>query len=256
MLSAFADGAIFGEIVGNGDPVVVCLHGWGRSHRDAIGVLALPGLDPLPGIALDLPGFGASPPPPVPWGSTDYAQALVPVIEALGRPVVLVGHSHGGRVSVALADLRPDLVAGLVLVGAPILRRATTSKASWRYRILRALHRAHLVSDERFEGIRRRSGSADYNAATGVMRDTLVTVINESFDDELARLAVPVALVWGEHDDDVPREVAERAEALLEAGAAPWVDMFIVTGAGHLTVTEDPGAIRAALEAVLAQVTA
>ena len=253
MLSAFADGALFGEIVGEGDPQVVCLHGWGRSHRDAVGVLSLPGAPAVSGISLDLPGFGASPAPPTPWGSSDFAEALVPVLEEAGRPVVLVGHSHGGRVAVAMADRRPDLVAGLVLVGAPVLRRTSATKASWRYRAVRALHRVDLVSDRRFEEIRRRSGSADYNAASGVMRDTLVRVINESFDDELGRVAVPVALVWGEFDTDVPRDVAERAAALLEDGRAPWVSVTIVPGAGHLTVTEEPAAIRTAIDAVLAE---
>ncbi len=254
MLSAFADGAIFGEIVGDGDPRVVCLHGWGRSHRDAVGVLALPEAGSLPGISFDLPGFGASPAPSTPWGSSDYAEALIPVIEGVGRPVVVVGHSHGGRVAVSLADRRPDLVAGLVLVGAPVLRRTTSTKPPWRYRAIRALHRAHLLSDQRFEDVRRRSGSADYNAATGVMRDTLVTVINESFDAELGRLAVPVALVWGEHDADVPRDVAERAASLIEAGGAPWVSVTIVPGAGHLTMTEAPAAVRTAIDAVLVEV--
>ena len=253
MLSAFADGALFGEIVGDGDPLVVCLHGWGRSHRDAVRVLAPAGGEPISGISLDLPGFGASPPPEVPWGSEDYARALIPVLEGLPRPVVVAGHSHGGRVAVALSELRPDLVAGVVLIGAPVLRPTTSSKPSWRYRALRTLHRAHLVSDRRFEAIRRRSGSADYNAATGVMRDTLVRVINESFDDALRGISVPVALVWGELDADVPREVAERAAALLEAGRCPSVTLTVVPGAGHLTVTEAPAAVRTAIHAILGE---
>ena len=86
------------------------------------------------------------------------------------------------------------------------------------------------------------------------MRDTLVRVINESFDVELGRVAVPVALVWGEHDVDVPLAVAERAAGMLEGGACPWVELTVVPGAGHLTVTEDPEAVRKALDDVLAEV--
>ena len=251
MLSAFADGALFGEIVGESDPVVLCLHGWGRSHRDAIGVLSLPGEPVLPGISIDLPGFGASPPPPEPWGSIDYARSLAPVLETLSGPIVIMGHSHGGRVAVALADLRPDLVAGLVLVGAPVLRRTGTSKPSLRYRSLRWLHRAHLVSDARFEAVRRRAGSADYNAATGVMRDTLVRVITESFESELGGLRVPVALVWGEDDTDVPPEIAERARELIAHGSSPSVSLRVIPDVGHLTVTECPQAVRSAIDEVL-----
>ena len=254
MLSTFADGALFGEVVGTGPASVVCLHGWGRTHRDAIRVLALDGAAPIDGIALDLPGFGASPPPAAPFSSVDFARALLPVFEGLPGPVVVMGHSHGGRVAVALADLRPDLVAGLVLVGAPVVRRSTSSRPSVRYRLLRRLHRLRLLSDERFEQIRRRAGSADYNAATGVMRDTFVRVVNESLDAELGRLSVPVALVWGEHDDDVPLAVAQRARDLIAASSAPSVELTVVPGVGHLTVTEAPAEVRRILEAMILEV--
>ena len=89
------------------------------------------------------------------------------------------------------------------------------------------------------EAIRRSRGSADYQAASGVMRDILVRVVNESYEDELARIACPVALVWGENDFDVPLAVAERAqEILLSAGSA--VDLSVLPGIGHLTPTEAP----------------
>jgi len=254
VLSSFADGSLFGEVVGDGPASVVCLHGWGRTHRDAIGVLMLPGGPVVDGISLDLPGFGASPAPEEAYSSFDFARVLIPVFESLPGPVVVMGHSHGGRVAVALADLRPDLVAGLVLIGAPVLRRPTASRPSARYRVLRFLRRIHIVSETRFEAVRRRAGSADYNAATGTMRDTLVRVINESFDDELGRIQVPVALVWGEHDADVPRHVAERARELLTQGSSASVSLTVVPGVGHLTVTEAPAAVRASLDDVLAEV--
>ena len=75
-------------------------------------------------IALDLPGFGRSAPPDAPWGAADYAEAVVPVLDAMTRPVVVVGHSFGGRVAVTLAAERPDDVGALVLTGVPLLHRA------------------------------------------------------------------------------------------------------------------------------------
>ena len=47
------------------------------------------------------------------------------------------------------------------------------------------------------------------------MRDVLVTVVNESYEFELAELDLAVALVWGSADTDVPLWVAERAAQLL-----------------------------------------
>ncbi|NIQ53776.1 MAG: alpha/beta hydrolase, partial [Gemmatimonadetes bacterium] len=61
---------------------VLALHGWGRDGSDFDRVLA--GLD---AVALDLPGFGASPAPAVVTGAAGYAAMVAPVLASLpGRP--------------------------------------------------------------------------------------------------------------------------------------------------------------------------
>ncbi len=239
-LRAFAGGRLFARTFGADAPRIVGLHGWGRSAADLDGVLT--GLDAL---AVDLPGFGASPPPEEPWGAADYAAALDPVFDTLEAPPVILGHSFGGRVAVAVAARRP--VAGLVLAGTPLLRLRPPAPASRRYRLLRAAHRRGLVSDVRMEALRRRSGSADYRAATGVMRDVLVRVVTETYESELARLTCPVRLVWGGEDREVPVEVAERARRILsDAGVA--ATLTVIEGVGHHVPLERPSALRAALD--------
>ena len=152
MLTGFADGAVLGERYGEGDVSVVALHGWQRTHRDFATVLAGgPGA-----VALDLPGFGATPPPPDPWGSAAYADAVTPVLEALGGPVVVVGHSFGGRVAIQLALAAPDRVRALVLCGVPqIAPTATTGRPNPIYRAIRAARRFGLVSEARLDRARR-----------------------------------------------------------------------------------------------------
>lgn len=252
MLSAFVDGTLFGERIGDAPMRVLALHGWGRSHKDFEQVLSSPAA--LDAIALDLPGFGATPPPVTPMSSQDFAQAIAPVLDEAEQPVVVVGHSHGGRVAVELASLYPERIAALVLVAAPILRRTDVKKPSASYRLVRFLHKIHLISDERFEARRKRSGSADYNAAHGVMRETLVTVINESFEAQLAALDCPVVLLWGSDDTDVPLEIATRAEALIgtnaKGGTKPKVTRIVLEGVGHLVPTSAPAAVRAAIDEV------
>src|SRR4051794_21014660 len=98
MLTAYDDGRIFGERSGDGEPWVLALHGWRRTHRDVAA-----SRDGPAAIAVALPGFGTSPPPPEAWGGAEYAKALVPVVDAMAAPVVVVGHSFGGRVAVHLA---------------------------------------------------------------------------------------------------------------------------------------------------------
>jgi pimeloyl-ACP methyl ester carboxylesterase len=207
---SLAGGTLYGETWGEDPALVVALHGWRRTHADfspSLGPSAPFG--PLPTLAPDLPGFGATPPPTEPWGSAQYAAAVARLLEdaggSEGSGLVVVGHSLGGRIAVLLAATRPDLVRALVLTGAPLVRRAGGARRPpAAFRVARALHRAHVVSDERMEKARQRHGSADYRAAQGVMRDVLVRLVNERYDDALAALQCPVELVWGDDDTEAP----------------------------------------------------
>lgn len=236
MLKAFAGGRLFGSLHGAPPPRVVALHGWARTHRDFDATLA--GLD---AVALDLPGFGATPPPPEPWGAAAYAAA---VAEAIEEPAVVVGHSFGGRVAVHLAASRPDVVRALVLTGVPLLRPpgAVRRKPKPAFRAARALHRRGLVSDARMEAMRQRYGSADYRAAQGVMRAVHVTAVNETYEEELRALRCPVELVWGADDADVPVSVARAAVELLADAR-----LTVLPGVGHLVPTAAPDDLRAAI---------
>jgi pimeloyl-ACP methyl ester carboxylesterase len=241
MLKSFAGGRLFGAVHGSPPPRVLALHGWGRTHRDFDAVL-----DGLDALALDLPGFGATPPPEGPWGAAAYASA---VASALDERAVVVGHSFGGRVAVALAASRPELVQALVLTGVPLVRPAGTAprKPVLAFRLGRWLHRRGLVGEDRMEELRQRYGSADYRAAQGVMRAVHVAVTHETYEAELRAVHCPVALVWGGDDADVPVAVAREAAALV---GAP-VDVTVLPGVGHLVPTAAPGALRAAVDGYL-----
>lgn len=239
-LKAFAGGRLFGQRHGSEPPEILALHGWGRSSADFD--LVLSGTD---AIALDLPGFGASPPPPEPIGAYGYADLIIDVLDDFERPPVVVAHSFGGRVAVALESEVPGSFSAMVLTGVPLLRREPGGRPGLGYRLIRAAHRAGLVSDERMEREKRNRGSADYRAATGVMRDVLVTVVHESYEHELSELDLPVSLVWGAQDTDVPLWVAERAKHLLGGGAT----LEVIEDAGHFVPTTHPEALRSAIEA-------
>lgn len=93
---------------------IVMLHGQPGSRTDW---QQLAGLLPahLQVLALDRPGYGASPYP-----AGDFAQnarAVLAELDAagIGRAVV-VGHSYGGGVALALATLAPERVDALVLL--------------------------------------------------------------------------------------------------------------------------------------------
>lgn len=101
------------EYGGSGESIVL-VHGLGGSTANWLGVrtgLAKHGRV----VALDLPGFGLSPP------ARDYRlethrQAIEDLIETEGAPATLIGNSTGGLLSQMVASHRPDLVDKLVLV--------------------------------------------------------------------------------------------------------------------------------------------
>ena len=245
VLRSFAGGRLFGSLTGPEEPHVLALHGWARSHRDFEAVIAPPDQLPLSAIALDLPGFGASPPPADAWGAEAYAEAIAQVLEDMGSQVVVLGHSFGGRVALHLALQRPDVVRALVLTGVPLLHPLGRSgRVAPAYRLIRRLHRMGVVSGGAMESARQHFGSADYKAAQGVMRQVHVRAVNETYEGQLDAIRCPVHLVWGADDTVVPLEVAQRAAARLIEG-----DLTVYPKVGHQTPLLIPSVLRSAVVA-------
>lgn len=98
---------------GEGPPYVL-VHGLGGNHTNWIEVF-----DSLAdrgrAIALDLPGYGYS--PPVERHDLDvFASILIELLQTLDEPAVLVGNSMGGLLAEMVAATRPGLVADLILI--------------------------------------------------------------------------------------------------------------------------------------------
>jgi len=238
-----------GEPFGEGPVQVVFLHGWARRGADfapSARELASRG---VASVALDLPGFGSTPVPSEPGGARHYAALVAPALAALAdRPLVLVGHSFGGRIATVLAADRPELVRALVLTGVPLVRLAAPVRPPWRFRALRSAHARGWVGEARMERARQRYGSSDYRNSSGVMRAVLVANVNEGYEDELSRIVAPVAMVWGELDQVAPLSVATRSSALLTSPHT----LHVVEGVGHFVPTEAPAEIVRAVEDLLA----
>ena len=105
----------------DGEPAL-CVHGLAGSSRNWTDLMDL--LRPrLACDALDLPGFGDSPPrPDRRYSLAALAQTVAALIESRGSrgnrgsPVHLIANSLGGAVAVKLAAARPDLVKTLTLI--------------------------------------------------------------------------------------------------------------------------------------------
>ncbi|MEU0007514.1 alpha/beta hydrolase [Streptomyces sp. NPDC006314] len=100
-----------------GLPPALYVHGLGGSSQNWSALMAeLDGV--VDSEAVDLPGFGDSPPPDDgDYSVTGHARAVIRHLDAAGRgPVHLFGNSLGGAVTTRVAAVRPDLVRTLTLV--------------------------------------------------------------------------------------------------------------------------------------------
>jgi pimeloyl-ACP methyl ester carboxylesterase len=220
-LRSYVGGAIFGNYTSSLTPIVpiVALHGWGRDRSDFAALQSLSAFH-----SLDLPGFGSSAPPPDVWGAHEYADCVAAAVAELSpsQPVVLVGHSFGGRVALCLAASYPHLVQSLVLVGVPIFRQHGGPRPRYLFRAARRANRLRLLSDKRMDSYRYRYGSEDYRSAQGLMRRVLVKVVGEDYRAEVTHVKCPILLFWGQHDTAAPFAVAQ---AVADSSGAELVEL-------------------------------
>lgn len=174
------------------------------------------------------------------------------VIATADVPSVLVGHSFGGYVALAILARHPDRVAGVVLVNsgtgadtaqAAIGRRERARQAAdGEYPQLaaaaatRAYHPDH-VGDPDLMAARQRS--VDEYGAERYAAHQLAAAERPDRTGLLARSDVPRLVVAASHDVVIPTE-RQRQDA-----AAIGAEVHIVDGAGHMVPAEQPAALAA-----------
>jgi len=243
------------RIAGQRDnPAVLLVHGWGSSAD---------GMQPIQNwlsesyfvINIDLPGHGASPPPPVVWGVDEHAAALRQIIDHyFDGSFSFVGHSNGGRLGLFLAS-EPDPPEGLVriaLISPSGIRRRRSAKFYLRRGISSALRAPFQVLPGRLRDfgldwlrhslVWKALGSADYRKLEGVMREVFVRTVNCYLEDRLADVSVPVLIFYGADDSAVTsRQMRTLIDGIPDAGLA------VVENAGHFSHLDRPDIVRAGL---------
>lgn len=222
---------------------LVFLHGWGQNRDSLRGIAALFYHTHRVHL-LDLPGFGEAPPPPADWDTVHYTDLVQQwVLDKIDGPIVLVGHSFGGRVSVRLAARHLPRVRGVVLMGVPGLPQPAWSRTRVRRWGIRTLRRVlvatrPLIGPKGVDWHTRKFGSRDYLAA-GPLRPILIRVVNEDLTESAQSIAVPTLLIWGTDDTETPPWLAERYRSLIGGRTTlellPHKDHHLYAGTGaHL----------------------
>lgn len=255
-----------------GRQVALLIHGWSSSWYAVSPLLDLLA-QRFHCIAIDLPGYGESPPMKQRATITSYAELMAALIEQVTNgPVVLVGHSMGGMISLALAQRYPLLVDRMVLISPTISGRLSTfinlfvtpitlmERFGLGSLIVSSVERTVVGITDRLvrpASFAERSGitKRDYERIRhDVRRPGQGRVRAECYqamrDNDLrGRLGdhLPPALVlWGAEDNTVPLR-----DAGVVADEWPEADLRIMPKAGHWPHFEMPDVVRRLVAAYL-----
>ncbi|MBP5679162.1 MAG: alpha/beta hydrolase [Bacilli bacterium] len=193
---------------------ILLLHGWGQ-NIEMMKPLGDAFSDEYRITILDLPGFGKSEEPKETWTIKKYNEMLEEFIKETNvkKPIVM-GHSFGGRLAIRYSAEHP--IEKLVLFGSPCIR--IQEELPVTVRILKSLKQVPGLNDLG-EYMKKYIGSRDYKAATPVMRQTLVEVVNEDLSKYAREIEEPTLLIWGDQDTEAPvAEAKELEKIMIDAG--------------------------------------
>lgn len=231
---------------GQGDAILF-VHGFGGDLNNWLfNIDAVSGLGPV--YALDLPGHGGSTKAIAKPGLEALVAAVVEFMKALTiTKAHLIGHSMGGTVAAAVALRQPGQVQSLTLISPAGLGHEINASyidgfvAAESRRDLKpvlqylfadaALVSRTMVDDllkyKRLDGVQ----AALRGLASAMFKDGRQA---ESLADDLAKLTLPIQIVWGAKDAIIP---AAHGKAL------PNARLEIIDAVGHMSQMEAAGRV-------------
>lgn len=239
-------------------------------------------------VAVDLPPFGLST-TAAKAGTADYsrvaqARRVLALIDLLGRPVTLVGHSFGAGPALEAAlqagprvrqlilvdpalglgpageapHCDPTAGPGVLLAHRPMRSVLVAASATWpglsATLLRRFVHRQEVITDTLVRAYQQPFGRRGFSADLGDWAATFAQSDCEPAASlDASRLSAwaaaggaPVRLVWGAQDGITPLAQAEALQRWL-----PGTTLDVIAGVGHIPHIEDPRAFAATLLGVL-----
>ena len=262
------------------DATAVYVHGLGGSATNWTDLAAQLSTR-VPGVALDLPGFGRSVPPRhFDYSIPAHADTVARFVRGLDAgPVHLFGNSMGGAITMLLAARHPELVRTLTLVSPavpdlrPYLTRMSDPRLTIAYlpvigprvrrqmaredvdkRVMRLL-RLCFAEPDRIPESRRREAAEEFaererlvwsnpalaRSTVGLFR-TWIAPRARSLWSIAPAISAPTLVVWGAKDRLVTVRKAPRTAQLLQHGR-----LLVLPNTGHVAQMERPATVARAV---------
>lgn len=204
--------------------IILFLHGWGQNVK-MMQPLIEELKDKYKCVILDLPGFGKSS-----FNNSkninEYVNHIRNFLEERDLlPSYIVGHSFGGKVAIEYY-LRYKDTKKIAIIASPLLKPKRPLKyyyKVYKYKLLKKINSKKIYN----------IGSIDYKNCTDDMKKFFVSVVNTHYDKVLKDIKIPVLLLWGNKDEEVPLNKAKKINMLIENS-----ELHIVKG-GHFAYLDN-----------------
>ncbi len=244
--------------------VAVLIHGWASSWY------AMSPLIPMLSqhyhcLAVDLPGYGASPPLPQRITIASYTRLVAGLIrQVTDQPVVLIGHSMGGMISLQMTLTESELVERLILLSptisgnlgllvnmtlAPFAILERNPLTSWLVRVFEPLvnitdsllRPALFAADSTISEMDYESILADARrlGQGRVRAECFWAMRANNLKGWFGQIDKPALVVWGMEDNTVPLR-----DASIVAREWPSADLRVIPNAGHWPQFETPEIVK------------
>lgn len=218
---------------GNGDELVVFLHGWGAGSELFTPIAPYFNIDKYTLLFIDFPPFGKSSIPNETWTMQDYFALTKQIIKSQQEEksyitLNIISHSFGSRVAILLASSREISVDKLVLIGAAGIkpkRRLNYHFKVLKYKILKK------ISPEKAS----KMGSNDYKQLPEVMKSTFLKIVNTDLSASSKLVDCNTLIIYGKNDQETPIYMAKKLHKNIKNS-----QLVIIENAGHFVYLEQP----------------
>ncbi len=207
---------------------IYILHGWTYSLDKWKAIVDILNRDGVEMVMLKIPGLTV--PHDKVWQLDDYVEWVKDQLKDEKEPIVLLGHSNGGRISIAFAAKYPEKVRKLVLIDA-----AGIYHNELRIRIKRfvfgklaKLGRGLSDSETLRNMLYKFARTSDYQKADTILRKTMINLIRTDISNLFTKISAPTTIIWGEMDETTPLSDGKIMHEKIKNSK-----FFVIRGAKH-----------------------
>lgn len=219
------------EIKGNGEKLVVFLHGWGAGSEMFLPLAKEIYKEGNSFLFIDFPPFGKSEEPKTVWTIQDYKAMALQIIQHIldeqsYTSLDIISHSFGGRIAILLASENELKLNKLILIGAAGIKpkRGLIYKTKvLKYKIMKKFAPQKAAN----------MGSEDYKKLSSTMKQTFKNIVNTDLASLCDKISCQTLIIYGQKDKETPIYMAKKLHKSIKNSK-----LIIVNGAHHFVYLE------------------